>query len=566
MYNLDDAPELFKAVGAELTRDLVDVFQDVHGHSPDNLMLSKRIAAHISAVCLGVSKGDTSAINCVKEWRACLMKDRFHPSACRGLVRAWFRLQPLADGQCSLWGADARLVSALNTALLLFWKLRDGCLQKADTEAYRNRLRRSGVPCLTDYEAELIRGALRLGPVPHILDLIGKNGPGAVAERTKGAQKWVFNRRPISVPLRFYRVSAEHELALPDCATYKYGVARALQVPKDVRGPRFIACEPLASQHAQFAYERCLKLHLERCFRKHVFLASQRDHNRMLWGSSATIDLSDASDYISRRLIWRVLPDDWKRALFAVRSSFVQLDEHVVPLRAFAPMGSALCFPVMTLVIAGALRAAGLRRFHVYGDDVIVPIRDYPVAICWLEKLGVKINHSKSCSHGLFRESCGVELFGDVDVTPIYVRRLRTAGSQVDALVLYRSALRLSGKGFCNLGKFLLKRVRENLAFSKASLVDLTCFGQRWNRDYQRLEVRWPVETAKRITDQIDGYPGIMRWLCSGAAPGKGEPYTTSVDLRANYTHCKWVWLDKAQFIEELALVRQGTWDLESLA
>ena len=565
MNNSDRVSAAVKGVRDSLTQDLMVIYQENHRlpWSPD----IKELCARISAVSAGVASSDPAAITAVKEWRTCLMRDRFNSTACRGLVRDWFRLKPLCDGQCSLWGVSPALVSAFNCALMLFWKLRKDGVTKVDTSEYRNRLSRSGSPSLTDDEASRIRDAMRLGECPPLTSLRGKNGPGAVAEGIKGAQKWVFKRRPTAVPLSFYTCCDEHEAEMtPLCAPYKYGIARSLQVPKDVRGPRFIACEPLGSQHAQFAYEGLLKAHLSVAFRKHVFLASQRDHNRMLWQSSATIDLSDASDYISRRLIWRVLPYDWARALFAVRSSFVDVDGQIVPLRAFAPMGSALCFPVMTLVIASALRASGLRHFHVYGDDVIVRLQDYSQAISWLEKLGVRINHAKSCSHGLFKESCGVELFDATDVTPVYIRRLVSNDHRVETLHLYHSAVRLGGLGFTCMATFLLQQVHGTMEFARASLIDPTCFGRRWNPDYQRLEVRWPVETARTQEDLIDGYPGVLRWLCTGSAPKVGAPYTTGVDLRPRQTRVKWVWLAKDMLFSELARCRLGAWFMESLA
>lgn len=533
MVTQDESFSCFSArIKASLIADLVEIQAgrldtDIHC-----------LASRIAAISVGVSLGDPSAVAAVKEWRGCLTSTRFKSTVVRGLVRDWFRCQPLSDGQISLFGANPSLVSAFNKALLLFWKLDLG-FQRTDSGPFKNRIRKSGVPCLTDDEAARIKHSLRLRPCPPLEVLIGKNGPGAVAESIKGAQKWTFTQRPRCVPQIFFRASAEHDEQEPPIEPVKYGITRALQVPKDVRGPRYISCEPLAFQHAQFAYERLLVDHIHSAFRRHVTLFDQRLHNRMLWEDCATIDLSDASDYLSRRLYWRVLPHDWRSALFGVRSSFVRVDESIVPLRAFAPMGSALCFPCMTLVIAGAMRAAGLHRFHVYGDDLIVPRRDYSLALAWLEKLGAKVNFAKSSSNGLFVESCGVELFDQVDITPIYLRRF--GSSAVHLLNLYQGAIKLYDAGLTNVADSILRYVRSKDLFRSASLTDQACFGRRWNWEYQRLEYRWPTEKGLSRTDKASGYPGIHRWLCTRAR-------TAKITLRASQTRLEWYWLPSTAF------------------
>jgi hypothetical protein len=106
-------------------------------------------------------------------------------------------------------------------------------------------------------------------------------------------------------------------------------------------------------------------------------------------------------------------------------------------MKKFAPMGSAVTFPVQSLVFLlltvyavrlfdgkeGHLR--GLKESFgevtVFGDDIIAPSRAIN-AITWvLTQCGLKVNTEKTFSEGNFRESCGMDAFKGYDVTPAYI-------------------------------------------------------------------------------------------------------------------------------------------------
>lgn len=90
----------------------------------------------------------------------------------------------------------------------------------------------------------------------------------------------------------------------------------------------------------------------------------------------------------------------------------------------FAPMGSALCFPIESYVFASVVELA--YRMHygqassghlsgcsVYGDDIICPAEIYNLVVDILVSLGFKVNEEKSFSSPPYYESCGVEyLYG----------------------------------------------------------------------------------------------------------------------------------------------------------
>jgi hypothetical protein len=109
-----------------------------------------------------------------------------------------------------------------------------------------------------------------------------------------------------------------------------------------------------------------------------------------------------------------------------------------VRLKKFSTMGSACTFPVETLGFMSIALAACLTRrkqlvtsrniqalmgeVTVFGDDIIVP-SDCRELVCEaLEVLDFKVNAAKSYWNGMFRESCGVDAYRGVDITPVYWR------------------------------------------------------------------------------------------------------------------------------------------------
>jgi hypothetical protein len=59
----------------------------------------------------------------------------------------------------------------------------------------------------------------------------------------------------------------------------------------------------------------------------------------------------------------------------------------------------------------------------VYGDDIICGLADYEALLQYYPTVGLMFNHGKCCVAGRFRESCGLDVYDGVDVTPIKVRR-----------------------------------------------------------------------------------------------------------------------------------------------
>jgi hypothetical protein len=194
----------------------------------------------------------------------------------------------------------------------------------------------------------------------------------------------------------------------------------------------------------------------------------------------ATIDMSDASDRVSLSLV-RYLFGTNKPLLAAIEacsSREVELpkgtDKYFIrsmPLKKVAPMGSAICFPIMSLVHYALIRAildrsscARLykRNVYIYGDDIIVHPSCAKAIYDYLPLFGMKINTDKSFSRGLFRESCGCHAYNGVDVTPIRFKTVLHTKSSPEELV---TSLRLEEafhyKGYNNVAGILRGMIQE---------------------------------------------------------------------------------------------------------
>jgi hypothetical protein len=293
--------------------------------------------------------------------------------------------------------------------------------------------------------AEIISSVL--GTVdPH--DVLPRHGPGAVAtgETTveKGNFSRIYSKLEQEYPFtEYFCYNMSHvcdslreleSLELVDRAT-----AKVVLVPKDSRGPRLISCEPLEIQWIQQGLGPVIERHInghrltggyvnftDQSINQDLALSGSRD------GQWVTLDMKDASDRVSNVLVtslFRHTPT-LLAAMQACRSEATRLpDGRVVELKKFAPMGSRLCFPIEALcfysLILSTLHIHAhkpmrslLGSVYVYGDDIIMRKEDYLLALQHLPRFGLMFNPSKCCVSGFFRESCGVDAYKGVNVTP----------------------------------------------------------------------------------------------------------------------------------------------------
>jgi hypothetical protein len=285
-------------------------------------------------------------------------------------------------------------------------------------------------------------------------DIQPRHGPGTVSTRERLWEKYTWKDIPSRLsaiyPIDAYFYASPGHVcdsiseikSLGDCEDS----AQVCLVPKDSRGPRLISCEPLVFQWMQQGLAQAVMRHVEShpLTRDAVHFTDQQPNQfAALLGSRtgryATLDLKDASDRVTCGLVRLLFPEPLQERLLALRSlSTVLPDKQKLKLRKFAPMGSALCFPVMALTIWALLRAGltdaySRERILVYGDDVVVPTAQAATAMRILESFGLLINRDKSCTSGLFRESCGVDAFSGVNVTPVRIRTVWSPSQSPEA-------------------------------------------------------------------------------------------------------------------------------------
>lgn len=390
-------------------------------------------------------------------------------------------------------------------------------------------------------------------------DIVPRHGPGAVATKQQLWSKYEFTnvckRITDRFPLDAYFMASPEFIcdrgARFQALTQNESSAKVCLVPKDSRGPRLISCEPVDFQWIQQGIMYGLVSYVENHWlTKHSVFFTDQVPNRIAarFGSEtkryATLDLNEASDRISLDLVRLLFPANLVEAAEACRSlSTVLPDGSTLTLNKFAPMGSALCFPFLALSV-WAILTAGIDKadadaresIHVYGDDVIVPTAKAGDAIERLELFGLKVNRDKSCTKGQFRESCGMDAFQGVDVTPV---RFRTVWSSEPSPDVYSSwiayANQLYDRRYYLTYDLIVSRLldiygpipSDELHCGAPSLryIPICNVGprRRWNKNLQRFEHRVRVIQASKVKHISDGYDMLLRFFTEA---GRAETST----------------------------------------
>lgn len=423
-------------------------------------------------------------------------------------------------------------VEQIHAVVRLVYKYKGTPRKDTDWESVKTRFRHPGTISLDTTEVAGIRQVLSVLTPPSSWSDIppGKFGPGTTSEGVDIRQRWSWEISfPYSVPFTVYN------LRLLDAKfgrtfvlkplVHRYGVTKIAEVPKSIKTNRFVSSEPAGNMYTQMSINEVLTKEMRKHFRSHTNLVDQNEHNSLMYKrlsrrtregviyyrNFATIDLSDASDHISRRLVSLLLPK-WKEFLFGVRSTFARFpDGEIVPLRTFAPMGSGVCFSVLNAIVLGIAKyACEQDPFHVWGDDAIVPDDKALYFQSLLERSGLVVNKGKSCCSGCYRESCGVELFNSMnslndeawypmDITPLYIKR---HPSEVDSATLEQWVRKLTQKNWLATRELLISMCKQAQPTNS-----------RWNQDLQRMEVR--VSSLKPILRHsgLNGLYGLVRWF-----------------------------------------------------
>lgn len=234
---------------------------------------------------------------------------------------------------------------------------------------------------------------------------------------------------------------------------------KIVTVPKTAMTERTIAIEPLLNGYIQKGVDEYMR---EKLLRVGIDLTSQGRNQRLARIGSfieavnpyVTIDLSAASDSVSKELVKLLLPPDWYAFLNNIRSpEYILPDGSCAIYEKFVSMGNGFCFPLESLIFAAFVQTVYVTTgekpwdFAVYGDDIIVRQSSALLLKELLEYVGFRINVGKTFWFGPFKESCGADYYNGEDVRPLYL------DSPVDDLaskISLLNALTRKGLGYGN--------------------------------------------------------------------------------------------------------------------
>jgi hypothetical protein len=401
-------------------------------------------------------------------------------------------------------------------------------------------------------------------------DIKPRHGPGVVSTGEDTLEKTVFSRIYPSLervyPFTEYMCfSLSHVVDTIDhiqsLEVMDEPTAKVVLVPKDSRGPRLISCEPLEIQWIQQGLgplvESCITRHYltggfvnytDQTVNGELALSGSKD------GSWVTLDMKDASDRVSLDLVKSLFDNvpNLLEKLLATRSTSTRLpDGRIVRLNKFAPMGSRLCFPIESICFYALILSVLQLKYHVplrklrgrcfiFGDDIIMRREDYSDVLQTLPLFGLKFNQQKCCTHGHFRESCGVDAYRGVNVTPVRLRTVWCPSRKTPECYSSYIAFRNAMVGLCNLRT--AKNVEDRLhsvygpipftdkvmfalngaaitcasgpAFY-ASTVPARVLNQRLTKrrfnSLHIVEYRGWISAPKKAKTKLDGWPELLR-------------------------------------------------------
>lgn len=278
-----------------------------------------------------------------------------------------------------------------------------------------------------------------LGPTPSLEVLKMRFGPGATTTRKKkdahsryklgdafACSESLFplvSELLAEMPLWAGLSEAQESVTVP----VEIHSGRVEFVPKNWKAHRAIVVEPMLNTMFQLA---CGDYIAQRLRLVGVNTRDQSRNQRLarlgsLTGALATLDLSSASDTISRELVAELLPLDWYILLSYGRTPVVELDGEYIRQEKFSSMGNGFTFPLETLIFYALAWACchDSERDDVaaYGDDLIVPSHRFTLLSEVLTSCGFTVNTKKSFFHGAFRESCGKDYLLGKDIRPKYI-------------------------------------------------------------------------------------------------------------------------------------------------
>lgn len=373
-----------------------------------------------------------------------------------------------------------------------------------------------------------------------LTNITPSHGPGAVKDGSDRIARYKLDSW-LSAANRVYPFCSYGRTDMdpaPPPSLLSQSSTRVVIVPKDYRGGRLISVEPHFNMWLQQGQMRQMYRYLRRYpFWRYTRLERQEYNHSLLRSLEyATVDLSNASDTVSASLVWHLWPRNSRAHLFRTRSAYADFKGDRQKLYCFAPMGSAVCFPVETIIflslVIGAWKVCFPRRplfeltARVYGDDIIVPQTILPTLLDALVECGCTPNPLKTCSRTPFRESCGLDMYDGHDVSVMRLKYLPSQNGRVNHLRLVDLNQQAFAWKFTSLASYFREWARRYFPYPTCSYVngegflaahvpDYSGCRTRWNPNYQRLEVAtlssmrmrggWTTESPNRLLARLVG-------------------------------------------------------------
>lgn len=319
--------------------------------------------------------------------------------------------------------------------------------------------------------------------------------------------------------------------------------SKLIAVPKTMSGPRLIGSEPNYHQWIQQLVRNQLESRIRKTPLRYCVSFGNQVPNRELAksssasGSHATVDLKSASDRLSTWTIERAFRSNITilERIHASRTRWMKNAINdlfsVIKLKKCFTQGSACTFPVQTIVysmisIAAVLHSEGssvssrsisraARKVRVFGDDIIVPISSLPNLLEILSCLQLSVNLNKTFSKGKFRESCGLDAYDGIDVTPARIKRFSSNPSHEVAQSMVEASNNFYIRGMWNVSSWIMSHLRKlelptvrvhdsegtysvkGAGYSSFMGYSVGHLKTRWNNDLHRNEVRMDSLTSK---------------------------------------------------------------------
>lgn len=386
--------------------------------------------------------------------------------------------------------------------------IKDASLETAAFRGwYENevKLKRTNYDKVALRNLKLITSWLLEGLEIEVGNLTPHHGPGNTAERVgRGIEDKNF---ALSFTDRHRRYLSGAYSLYPDFQGYYDNSEIAAEltfVAKNYKSMRTICMEPAGTMYVQQGVRDQLYKFLatsrmaEFCQLRDQTYNQQAAYEGSLTRLIDTIDLSSASDLVSWRLIKGTFPFPILYDLFFSRSSKVRY-KNLFELRQekFAPMGSALCFPIQCIVFTAIVIGTGISQVYgqdlckdplpstdveamyrsafkarsgdhgtrfacptIFGDDICLDYRLTSNAVRNLETLGFLVNVDKSfIGSDTFRESCGKFFSRGFDVSMMKFKVAVSESEELDVAGLaglVDQANLAYDFGYMNLRRFLV--------------------------------------------------------------------------------------------------------------